>query len=779
MNRTRDSAWRAFPSAADVKVWVGDGDTIGRALNLYQPASPAGRVAKALATRCPKALGRLVCRGEPDPATRARLNLAAAAVRARFGDDTLALSVSPGTAGNHQKMTAQVSSRAGVIAYVKMTDVPEVVQLLDNEAAMLRRLAGKDLGPAVVPEVIGLERADGLTLLFQGGPPAAAQPRRLTPDQKDVAFLCALMTTDRRVLPLGEMLAAWRRRDERHPADDVLATLARDVAAALSTVLPTQQVVVSAGHGDYAPWNCLDLGGDALFVFDWEYGCRDTPLLADLFHRVLMPAQLMQRMPPARLVARLLSLETDPILGSVMTHSGVSRAELPGYLLLYLLHMAHRSSAQQGTVSSYIAACLHVCLEGINGAGQPKNVLVAAYACEPGEGSEPGVGWHVCQAISRRHKTWVITKDNNRAPIERALAAHPNANLHFSYVGLPRWLSFWKKGSRGVRIYYYLWQFAAWRAARRLGRQVDFDLAHHVTFVNDWMFSFLALLPHPFVWGPIGSHPGIPASLAPSPRVLAVDRIRCSVQSLFRVADPLFWLCAYRARLIVGIGPEVGRKFPISFLGKGKFISHSAIGVEADIVPTHRQAPAPPGIRALTIGRLVQIKGLHLAIRAFARVAVANADATLLIVGRGPEKDRLAQLVRALGIERQVVFRDWLPRDEALREMSRADVFLYPSFEGGGMVVLEAMAHALPVVCLKYGGAGEMVNDACGIRVPVGSLEETVAGLAAALATLANDEPLRTRLAGAARERIESHYLWSGRAALVSSWYRVGLGVTF
>ena len=52
----------------------------------------------------------------------------------------------------------------------------------------------------------------------------------------------------------------------------------------------------------------------------------------------------------------------------------------------------------------------------------------------------------------------------------------------------------------------------------------------------------------------------------------------------------------------------------------------------------------------------------------------------------------------------------------AFEEMRKADLFLFPSFEGGGMVVLEALAHGLPVVCLQYGGPGEMVSTARGSR---------------------------------------------------------------
>ena len=68
-------------------------------------------------------------------------------------------------------------------------------------------------------------------------------------------------------------------------------------------------------------------------------------------------------------------------------------------------------------------------------------VLVSAYACEPGKGSEPGVGWNWARMIAQDHETWVLTRSNNRAPIEAALAADPQPNLRFIYVAPPRWLT--------------------------------------------------------------------------------------------------------------------------------------------------------------------------------------------------------------------------------------------------------------------------------------------------------------------------------------------------
>jgi hypothetical protein len=122
-------------------------------------------------------------------------------------------------------------------------------------------------------------------------------------------------------------------------------------------------------------------------------------------------------------------------------------------------------------------------------------VLMSAYACEPERGSEPGVGWNWVQQIGRFEEVWVITRANNRQAIEDAPATQLLPNVHFIYFDLPRWSCFWKRGVRGIHAYYYLWQLGAYFVARKLHRKVGFDLVHHVTFVNYWMPSFLALLP--------------------------------------------------------------------------------------------------------------------------------------------------------------------------------------------------------------------------------------------------------------------------------------------
>jgi hypothetical protein len=79
-------------------------------------------------------------------------------------------------------------------------------------------------------------------------------------------------------------------------------------------------------------------------------------------------------------------------------------------------------------------------------------VLVSAYACEPGKGSEPAVGWNWIVQIARFHEVWAITRSSNRRAIEMSLAGKPLGNVHWLYYDLPAWARFWKRGAEYISI---------------------------------------------------------------------------------------------------------------------------------------------------------------------------------------------------------------------------------------------------------------------------------------------------------------------------------------
>lgn len=400
-------------------------------------------------------------------------------------------------------------------------------------------------------------------------------------------------------------------------------------------------------------------------------------------------------------------------------------------------------------------------------------ILVSAYACEPDCGGEPGVGWNWMNQIATFAEVWVVTRQNNSISIEKKLDENPNNNLHFIYVDLPRWMRFWKKKERGVRTYYYLWQIAAYVKTRRVMKSIQFDLAHHVTFVNDWLPSFLALLPVAFIWGPIGSNSAIPKLFVPSFKRRCLDRLRIGIQTFFRFCDPIFYLTFLKARKIILINEKLARNYPFRKLSSDKLIFLPAIGVEeledADRTQYRRNEIDP--ISVISVGRLINIKGFTLCVKSFISTCEELTRISLKIIGDGADRQSLEELVSREAASAKVTFYGKIDRRAVLNEMRASDIFLFPSFEGGGMVVLEAMAAGLPVVCLDYGGPGEMVTSDCGIKIQPISPEQVIKDLAAALSRLAKDRELRDKMGKAAKRRVGELYLWTKKGEQIKQIY--------
>ena len=179
-----------------------------------------------------------------------------------------------------------------------------------------------------------------------------------------------------------------------------------------------------------------------------------------------------------------------------------------------------------------------------------------------------------------------------------------------------------------------------------------------------------------------------------------------------------------------------------------------------------------PESRALvSIGRFIPFKGFHLALRAFA--AADLGDVTYWLIGDGPERSRLEQLARDLGIEDRVSFLGKLPREKTLEKLAASDALLHPSLhDSGGWVTLEAMAACKPVVCLNLGGPATQVTEQTGIKVAAHTPEQAVAELAEALRCLMDDEARRDAMGRAGQRRVAEFYSWAHNGRKFDQIYR-------
>ncbi len=397
-------------------------------------------------------------------------------------------------------------------------------------------------------------------------------------------------------------------------------------------------------------------------------------------------------------------------------------------------------------------------------------ILLSAFSCGPGRGSEPGVGWNWVTQISKRHEVWVLTTDEFKTDLEKTTL--PKVRVH-CIPSFKRWARLRLLPLPGLDwVYYYWWQWKAYRLAERLHREVHFDLAHHVTFVTWRTPSFLCLLPIPLIWGPVGGAGSVPASLRGElgflGRIFEALRLAGQVVSKW---DPFVRLTIRRSAVILGATRDVKEVIPRAHRNKIRPMFCSAMSHTelAEMIP---QPSSSEDFLVLFAGLLEPRKAGTLALKAFARMTKNCAGATLVIAGWGPEQGRLEKLAKELGINDRVRFLGGIKRQEVLGWMQAAGVLLFPSLrETCPLVLLEAMATATPIVCLDLGGPGEMVTDQCGIKVQPADPDQVVSDLAAALQKLYADPAMRESMGQAGRQRVLAEFDWDKRGEQMLAVY--------
>jgi glycosyltransferase involved in cell wall biosynthesis len=206
------------------------------------------------------------------------------------------------------------------------------------------------------------------------------------------------------------------------------------------------------------------------------------------------------------------------------------------------------------------------------------------------------------------------------------------------------------------------------------------------------------------------------------------------------------------------------------------------VDVPVEVIPYTAElpppSPAPPGAHAgersiLFVGRLIERKGVSHLIRALGAVR-QHTPARLVVIGDGPERPRLEHLARDVGVAAHVEFRGRVSDDELRQAYAAADVFVLPSVldarqdtEGLGVVLLEAMNYAVPVIASEIGGITDIVqHERTGLLVPPGN----EVALGSALSRVLTDSVLAHTLGEAGRQHLREAFSWSH---IVDRWEEI------
>jgi len=419
-----------------------------------------------------------------------------------------------------------------------------------------------------------------------------------------------------------------------------------------------------------------------------------------------------------------------------------------------------------------------------------KRILISAFACHPPTSSEHQeeekilgsgesiLGWNLVKQISRIHEVWVITQRRNAKGIRRAVDQGEMADVKFCYFDFPVWhrtLWYWQIS---LHFYYYFWQIFAFLKAKKLHRKNHFDLVHHITYANYWMPSFMgAFLKIPFIWGPVGGGQKTP------PGFYKEYSLGGKISELVRGISQWIGIkllysrsrCLRRSKAILVCNQETKNKIPEKF--KEKVQNFPVTGIGQDALRPDRYVQKDHNIfSVITTGRLVHWKNFAEALTAFHIFFRKYPQSQFFIIGDGPEKDRLETMSSELNLKNHVHFISWLPQNELFKRMCQSDVFLYPSLrEGGGAVVIEAMASGLPVICLDTAGPGFHIRKEWGIKIEPRNPDFVVGGMAQSLEKLYEDKDLRQQMGIKAYERAKDYYLWDRLGERLQNIYRDSL----
>jgi glycosyltransferase involved in cell wall biosynthesis len=305
-------------------------------------------------------------------------------------------------------------------------------------------------------------------------------------------------------------------------------------------------------------------------------------------------------------------------------------------------------------------------------------------------------------------------------------------------------------------------EWYAWRQLRHRIFAGEFDVVLRVMPMSPVLpspfASFLHNGPIPFVIGPLnGGLPWPPGFSQLENQKEWVSNLR----NLYRYLP--FARSTYRhAAAIIAASSQTYSEFA-SYRDKLFFVPEPGIASSLCFGDSRSLDPHAK-LELIFVGGLFPRKACDLALRAAAPLLRTDL-ARFTVVGDGPERNRLEELVISLGIEGAVHFCGWLSHAEVLARLRSADVFVFPSLrDNGAGVVFEALATGAVPVVADFGGPGDIVHPEVGYKVSLTNESDIVAQMEKVLADLVHDRSLLGRLRQQGMSYARERLTWDAKA---------------
>ncbi|QXE19770.1 glycosyltransferase family 4 protein [Clostridium sp. 001] len=397
-------------------------------------------------------------------------------------------------------------------------------------------------------------------------------------------------------------------------------------------------------------------------------------------------------------------------------------------------------------------------------------ILLSAYACEPNKGSEPGVGWNWAIHLAEHYEVYVITRANNKNPIEKYLKEHSVEHLIFYYHDCSKMMKKVKKLPNGIFLYYKKWQSEILPIAKKIISEENIDIVHHITFNEFRTPGKLYKLEKPFVWGPIGGgqfyNPVFKKAYFHKSNLMK-ERFRNLINKCYLLFSTDIKNAVKYATAILIADQSTEKIMPQN----RKYIRllETAYNLDRNSIKDYSEEDIDY-IKLLWVGGIWPRKGLKVLIDALGESNFRKFE--LEIIGNGEDWNDCEKLVKKYNIQDYVHFAGALSYQDVNNHYDKADIFIFTSIrDTSGNVVLEAMSHGLPVITLNHHGAGEMVTNETGTLVDVTSYQKIKVDIVDAIKNYAADRNRIRQQGVEARKRVEKVYSWEYNIAVMMKVY--------
>src|SRR6266480_1126476 len=399
-------------------------------------------------------------------------------------------------------------------------------------------------------------------------------------------------------------------------------------------------------------------------------------------------------------------------------------------------------------------------------------ILLLAPGCSPETISMPYVTYSHAAALAQLHDVALVVGSPTEDPVRRAKA--PFRTIEVVRMSLLDRIYAWSVrkifkcnfDTQVLTAFSYPFSLAfEWRAWRQLRRRIfagEFDVVLRVMPMTPSLPSpfafFLRKGPIPFVLGPLnGGLPWLPGFRQLENQKEWIANLR----NLYRYLP--FARSTYRhAAAILAASSQTYAEFA-GYRRKLFFVPEP--GIARSLCFGDSRCPGPDvKLELIFVGGLVPLKACDLALRAAAPLLRSDL-ARFTVVGDGPERSRLEELVRSLGIEKAVSFCGWLSHAEVLKHLRSTDVFVFPSLrDNGAGVVFEALGTGAVPVVADFGGPGDIVNPEVGYKVALTTENDIVAQMERILTELAHDRGRLEQLRRQGMVYVRECLTWDAKA---------------